>query len=519
MSAESTMLENKGTKDVEDQNNNKDSDLFIPNEEEKMSERKNSISSDGDTITSNESTLSFSFASFLLIIIINAANFVNGLYMAVPGPTLLFLAESVSSDVGQVSTILAGRSAGNLLGAFAASLISKNSGRYFNATMKLGLSFIVAGALTLSIPFVSELWILIAVLSIGGFLFGFSNTGFLAIQLDIWGEKKSRPLMQLYQGIFSMGAMMAPLIASPFLGMAAEGSYKKPNTPSCSKDNVTDALSNLTINGKNGTVYESQTVIDINPVTWIYIIIGALSLLIAIIMIILSLGGIEDGARVGEKVSSESRPEEPLSRVAVVLLCVICFYAFQVGSVNVFASYIYSVSYCSKLQFSVSTASSLNSLYWGLFIVGRLIAFVAASKLRPSTLITGCIFTLLTSTAIMSALGEEHEFVAWATTGMWALAISPLFGSGVSWVSQITNVSGRYAVIFEIGAAIGAVGAFPIAGILFDINPYSVIYFVSGLIGLLGISYIGMLITGRQHLQRRSAREAAYSEAMLEKHE
>ena len=36
--------------------------------------------------------------------------------------------------------------------------------------------------------------------------------GFLAVQLDIWGEKKSRPLMQVYQAVFSAGATLAPLL-------------------------------------------------------------------------------------------------------------------------------------------------------------------------------------------------------------------------------------------------------------------------------------------------------------------
>ena len=46
---------------------------------------------------------------------------------------------------------------------------------------------------------------------------------------------------------------------------------------------------------------------------------------------------------------------------------------------------------------------------------------------------------------------------------------------GISWTSQITNVSGTYILVFGAGETIGTMAMLPLGGALFDLSPFYVV--------------------------------------------
>jgi len=61
------------------------------------------------------------------------------------------------------------------------------------------------------------------------------NTGIQSLILKSWGDKESRGLIQLFHGMFAIGAFAAPLIVQPFIQVSQDETL--PN--SC---NVTNSL-------------------------------------------------------------------------------------------------------------------------------------------------------------------------------------------------------------------------------------------------------------------------------------
>ena len=62
-----------------------------------------------------------------------------------------------------------------------------------------------------------------------GLFAGFLDAGIQAILLQVWGPTKSRPLIQSFHFMYTIGAFLAPIIIAPFIEKANEdGSVEAP---------------------------------------------------------------------------------------------------------------------------------------------------------------------------------------------------------------------------------------------------------------------------------------------------
>jgi len=68
----------------------------------------------------------------------------------------------------------------------------------------------------------------------------------------------------------------------------------------------------------------------------------------------------------------------------------------------------------------------------------------------------------------------------------------------VSWTSQYTNMSGNYIFIFSAGQALGTMVLLPVGGVIFDADPFSVMYLILGCSLLNAATYLVMLLEGRR---------------------
>ena len=73
------------------------------------------------------------------------------------------------------------------------------------------------------IPTVTAFWLLCIMILVPGVCAGFIDAGLQAIILEVWGPEKSRPLIQSFHFMYTIGAFLAPVIMTPFLKLANEG--------------------------------------------------------------------------------------------------------------------------------------------------------------------------------------------------------------------------------------------------------------------------------------------------------
>ena len=68
-----------------------------------------------------------------------------------------------------------------------------------------------------------------------GLFAGFLDAGIQAILLQVWGPTKSRPLIQSFHFMYTIGAFLAPIIIAPFLEKANEDGSVEAPCPGTSK--------------------------------------------------------------------------------------------------------------------------------------------------------------------------------------------------------------------------------------------------------------------------------------------
>ena len=140
---------------------------------------------------------------------------------AVRGPTLLDLKDLAQVELSQLSSIISLKSFGGLCGALLTGLwldrLQPSSSYLF-----LSVIYLVKSLCTLSLPFSPSL----LVMQVVEFSYGFCHGGFHSVAnpllLRIWAGRDSSPILYAMHFCYGVGALLTPLLASPFLGSHME---------------------------------------------------------------------------------------------------------------------------------------------------------------------------------------------------------------------------------------------------------------------------------------------------------
>ncbi|CAK8684008.1 sodium-dependent glucose transporter 1C-like isoform X2 [Clavelina lepadiformis] len=358
----------------------------------------------------------------------------------------------------------------------------------------------------LLVPWISFLWVLFLVITLLGVTFGYLDAGLQGVILKIWGPSASRPLIYLYHFTVGVGGFVAPFIAEPFLAME----YGEVGVdPECLRSD-SNGVKQSSANQSNYTTTQLATTTfakKFNPVGWTYIIIGAYFVVATMATIMLACLKADrksfssfDQSRA---VKVEKRAEEPLCDVIYVFIPVLGYFFCGVGNEILFSSFIYSVSVCSDLRFSISQAAQINSLYWVGFFLGRGLGIFAASYVKPRSISVISIAGTIVMMVLMVTLGQSFHAVSWIVSVGHGFFVGPLYPSGVTWLSQVTNVSGKYMTIFILGGTLGCVVALPLGGLLFQSSPFNVMYLACALSCANALCFAGAIWANKRHKKLR----------------
>ncbi|GIY85280.1 sodium-dependent glucose transporter 1 [Caerostris darwini] len=238
---------------------------------------------------------------------------IKGMSIAITGPTLLELKNLVNTDMAHIAFIYTARSAGCAFGNIAAialilatfqldhhfsstTLVPNNvglvgttvTGVIFDAltrTQMVLTIFNFSTALTmLSIPWSRSMEVLTVLMTINGVSLGILETGSNVCCLSLWG-KDSGPYFQALHCIFGLGALIAPLIAAPFLG-DYESDFLEYDF-----NNSSNVFANTTT--QNSTHYFTnegfEIISGIPRVTYAFTIIGVFALLVTTLFFIVCI--------------------------------------------------------------------------------------------------------------------------------------------------------------------------------------------------------------------------------------
>nr|XP_039250736.1 sodium-dependent glucose transporter 1C-like isoform X1 [Styela clava] len=423
-----------------------------------------------------------------------------GYFISVAGPILLHLADNVGVSVGTVSYIFVGGSIGVVIGSIFGAVMRRRMNPKFRHLYTFGFAAFLLGTTSPVVPFIKSLWLLFLIYLIGGIVYGYLDAGLQALILKLWNEKSSRSHIQLFNFTYSIGAFAAPLIAKQMQEMY--GDIPSTAASKCQHQKIEN--SSLASRPYLNSTVDNTSMIEVDDrgLRWTYYTLAIWMLPVSILMMFLAYNDVEEKIlRFNREKSSNSGStivrDDPFKDVVFILIAVAGYYFCSVGMETVFYSFIYSVTFCSDLGFTPAQASYANSLVWLGLGIGRLSGVVFAKRVQPRTIVFCCIAGTTIDSFIMSVFGEQTALVTWIVAFTHGLTTSTLYPAGVSWLSQVTNVSGAYMFIFNLGSALGSLTMLPLAGHLFDKNPFNAIHLVLALSVSNGVFFALALLAAR----------------------
>ena len=209
------------------------------------------------------------------------------------------------------------------------------------------------------IPLITDLWLLCLVILAPGIFCGFIAIGLQAIILQVWGPEKSRPLIQSFHFMYTIGAFLAPLIMGPFLELANEGGVSTeapcPGEPSEPIDIDLEQLE------------QSRTYI-----LYGFAITSGFAALAGCMWVLLTVWGVLDQIKEDHDAIKDTRVEEN-ARVIWPFLAAVCAFFFNIVTTeSIFGAYIYNYSRCSiRTGMDSKEASTALTIFTGCMMAGR----------------------------------------------------------------------------------------------------------------------------------------------------
>jgi FHS family Na+ dependent glucose MFS transporter 1 len=333
-----------------------------------------------------------------------------GLISASLGPTLPALAGQTQTALSAVSFLFATRATGYLLGSLVGGrLYDRMSGHPL-----MGLALLIMGMGMIAVPVIPILWGLALVLLVIGMAEGTLDVGGNA--LLVWVHRaRVGPYMNGLHFFFGMGAFLSPIVFA-------------------------------------------QTMVATGGIRWGYWLLAVYALPMALWLLRLPSPRHE-----AVHVSGVRQPVAINWRLTALVML---FMAVYVGAEVGVGGWLYTYAVAMGLA-DATSAAYLTSVYWGAFMVGRLLSIPLAARLRPRVILWTDLIGCMVSVGLLVLL-PHSQWVVWVGTFGVGLFAASIFPTVITWSERRMTMSGVVTSMFLVGSSLGAI-FFPwFIGQLFD---------------------------------------------------
>lgn len=351
--------------------------------------------------------------------------FALGLGMAAIGPMLPYLANHVSVSLGQISYLFTAGSLGYLFGAAGGGQLFDR----FNGHRLMLIALLVMTLMCVVAPLASSFFILIAAIFILGLGQGLLDVGGNVNIFRVIKVKAGAYLNALHFA-FGVGAFIAPILI-----------------------HLTRELTGSQLN-------------------WPFWILAILFIPGFIGLLLLESPENPDPT---DQVKHNDIPKNGL--VALIMLLFLLYVGIEAG----YGGWIFTYSIEKQLA-NQTTASILNSLFWGSFTLGRLITIPVARKVKPKTILIGN-FTFAVLILVLILIWPDNKFIVWVVSAGFGLALSSIFPTLLVFAEGHMNMTGKITGLFFLGSSLGSTllpmllgqifdrfGSYPMMGALFSMT-------------------------------------------------
>ncbi|XP_060575277.1 uncharacterized protein LOC132732782 [Ruditapes philippinarum] len=301
---------------------------------------------------------------------------------------------------------------------------------------------------------------------INGICIGGQDTGIHSMLFALWASEGG-PFIQMTHVLTAVGGIISPLITQPFVrepkgnvepGRNLSYDITSETTTSAVTNNITFFQYNSTLTSlSTGGVTYSETVHKETHVQYAFLITGILVLSAAVPFLVAFLRkqAIQKTIR---QYSNDSVDKNKLPKLIKRIILFILFINSFVATayIDLFPSFL-TTFVMSQLDWTQQAASSLTSLYFGMYAVGNFIGVFILAYITPTKLIVTSYLTSGISIAgvLLSVLFIQTELV-WVSVGLSGITMSGILPTLFTITQEnVTPITARLASCLLISGSAG----------------------------------------------------------------
>ncbi|KAL4233831.1 hypothetical protein ACF0H5_008507 [Mactra antiquata] len=415
-----------------------------------------------------------------------------GLYLEIPGPTLIDIKLLFNSSFEDVSRSVSGRGAGGFTGAVIGGIFAD---RFSHALdLFVAVSETIAGFAIMAVPYsfsVHTLWFHYFTLGACGGVIGIAG---VRTVITMWPDKTASTLQLLHVG-YGMGALLVPLIVNPFLAIIDYSQNKAGNQDS-----------------------DKLVVIEGTSVQYAFVGIGLTSLLLSIVFyryhwerpssqgykpVVTDTSTVDTkNLTFGEMINPATYANGQFKYGCYILLVLAVYFFFMVGGEEVYGNFVRSFS-VEVFAFTKTQASYLNMVFWLGLTIGRLFWAVVSGYSSVKRIFAIQVILHTIATTLLNLYAASNPVMLWLCTAAEGFLVSPLYPGGIAYGNTLIEITGIILMVMNFAASCGDLSFIWMAGKLYDsFGPRSVLYALQ-LVGIVLIVCLVLLRIGERYTKHR----------------
>lgn len=401
-----------------------------------------------------------------------------GLYLEIPGPTMIDIKLIYKATYEDVSRSVSGRGAGGFTGALIGGYLVDRFGHSLD--LLIGISETVAAAAIITAPYtfsVETLWFHYLTVGICAAVISMAA---IRSAIMLWPEKTAVTLQLLHVG-YGVGALLVPVFVNPFLAVIEYPDQKAESQ-------------------KPGQ--EKFKVVKETHVQKAFVAIGIGTLALALVFCRYHFS---KSATKGYKSvkSDENEAENKLTFLQMinpgsyangqtafgsVVICLLFTYFFiMVGGEEMYANFVRSFS-VEVFQFSKTRASYLNLTFWLGLTIGRLVGSLISNFISVRRLFMIQILLHTLSTTWLYIYAGSSPVMLWVCTAAEGFLVAPLYPCGIAYGNTLIEITGMSLMVINLAGSFGDLCFIWVAGKMYDTyGPQSVLF---------AIQFVGVVLLG-----------------------
>ncbi|XP_067668725.1 sodium-dependent glucose transporter 1A-like [Haliotis asinina] len=415
----------------------------------------------------------------------------RGIHNCILGPTLLDLQLLLQKDLDALAYLFFSSGLGSMLGALAAGFLAPK----FDNRLQLFLSLAVGCVSVAAIPQVHNLFYMYFMVFVFGLTRGLVVCFVMQICGELW-EKKGPPFQFVACGT-SVGAILAPLIAKPFLCPYQTDPVDSVNqskplslTNSTSLVHVWDSIIS-----EQGAGMNTECTAEDTRVQWAFFVLACYMLPATLSQLYYWLFyraiRLQQVAKTPEYVELDHQEEFKFKPIYLVFFFALFVMYILLSSLPATYSAILTVyGVTGPLRMSKDDMVTMTSLFWLGSLVCRLSSGFYTRRFSNFQVITAHLAGLVVVGIIFVSLGSRYPVALWILSPTIGYFSAPYLAGVLAWVTDFLHLHPKITSICFLASGAGNM-LFPFfGGLLFnDYGSYTYLYLIFSIMLGMAVTY------------------------------